>query len=121
MATAEVEVRKRVRELQYDIKRATDKVQLIPYLREAVSFAKTHISEKCDSDLKLPPINPDAKVIFLRDHYSNFASFLLEFLSSDVSSSLTKQEFLKYFATYFLDGCCEAAFLNICSAIQLSR
>lgn len=118
--SAEVEVRKRVRELQYHIKRATDKVELIPYLCEAVSFAKTHKSEKCDTGLKLPPINPDAKLIFLQDHYSNFASFLLEFLSSEVSSSFTKQEFLKYFASYFLNGYCEAAFLNICGAIQQS-
>ena len=119
--SAEVEVRKRVRELQNDMRRAEDRQQLISYLCEAVSFAKTHTSAKFESDLKLPAINPDAKDIFLRDHYSNFATFLLELLSSEVSSSLTKQEFLKYFATYFLDGCCEAAFLNICGAIQHSR
>ena len=119
--SADVEVRKRVRELQDDIKHAKDKVELIPYLCEAVSFAKTSRSEECGLDLKLPPVNPDAKVIFLRDHYSNFASFLLDFLSNDISSSLTKQEFLKYFASYFLDGCCEASFLNICGAIQQTR
>ena len=121
--SASAETRKLVRELQNDMRHAQDKSQLIRSLTEAVAFAKSVQDQTAhkSTNLKLPSINPAAKVIFMRDFYSNFASFMLDFLSTDLSSSLTKQEFLQYFARYFLDGCCEDAFLAICGAIQQSR
>ena len=119
--SASAEVRIRVREIQNNIRYAEDKDQLIKSFCEAAAFAKTENSSKNNTDLKLPSVSLDAKNIFMRDHYSNFASFMLESLSTDLSSSLTKSEFLKYFANFFLNGCCEDAFLNTCGAIYNTR
>lgn len=119
--SADAEVRKCVRELQNAIKCAKDKTKLMSCFCEAAAFAKSSKLEESAIQIQLPALNPEAKNIFMKDHYSNFASFMLDILSDEIPSSLTKQEFLNYFASYFLDGCSEDALLTICAAIQKCR
>ena len=115
--SANVAVRSLVRELQNDIKRAEDKVQLIRVLNEVIALGIVSDEEQ-SVQKSLPIVTSEAKAIFRREHYSNFAYFMLNCLSTDVFASLTKQEFSKYFAAYFLEGCHEDSFLAICGAIQ---
>ena len=116
--SANVAVRNLVRELQNDIKRAEDKGQLIRLLNEVIALGIECDEEQTEHNKSLPIVTSEAKAIFRREHYSNFAYFMLNCLSSDVFASLTKQEFSKYFAAYFLEGCHEDSFLAICGALQ---
>ncbi|XP_053386091.1 telomere length regulation protein TEL2 homolog [Mercenaria mercenaria] len=113
--TLESEVRSRVREIQNGIRNGKDHRQFVECLKNVCKYLPcVDSSKKGDNKEKE---EQECSKIFLKNHYTSFAKFLLDSVTFETVGHLTKSEFTQYFLHFFLNGCCEDAFLAVTFAI----
>lgn len=109
----ESDVRSKVREIQNGIRNVKEQRQIVEHLKDLCRFlqktdVKTDNSEKEDLE---------SNKVFMKNHYTNVARFLLDAVTYETFGHLTKSEFSQYFLHFFLNGCNEDAFLAVTYAV----
>ncbi|XP_060555016.1 telomere length regulation protein TEL2 homolog isoform X2 [Ruditapes philippinarum] len=115
--TLESEIRARVREIQNGIRNGNDQQQFLDCLKKVCKLLPCEESSSAKGDNKALE-DQECSNIFMKNHYTNFTKFLLDCITFENVGQLTKAEFNQYFLHFFLNGCCEDAFLAVTFAIH---
>jgi hypothetical protein len=115
--TLESEIRARVREVQNGIRNGNDHQQFLDCLKKVCKLLPCEESSSAKGDNKALE-DQESSNIFMKNHYTNFTKFLLDCITFENVGQLTKAEFNQYFLQFFLNGCCEDAFLAVTFAIH---
>ena len=114
--TLEVEIRAKAREIQNGIRNGKDHQHFLDCLKNVCKLLPCEDSSVEKGDNKAVE-DKECSNIFMKNHYTNFAKFLLDSITLETVGQLTKSEFTQYFLHFFLNGCCEDAFLAVTFAI----
>ncbi|KAL4239491.1 TEL2 [Mactra antiquata] len=119
--TTESEVRAEVRSIQNNIRciNVNETRKFLENLKQIRKFLPENEICWSDTQTAVPILKRynDGTAIFMKQHYTSFARFLLDVLSIDNVGNLTKADFFQYCTYYFLCGNTEDAFLTLTNAV----
>lgn len=110
----ESDVRSKVREIQNAIRNVKEQRLFVEHLKDLCRFLQ-NTDDKTGNNEKEDDL--ESNKVFLRNHYTNVARFLLDSMTYETVGHLTKSEFSQYFLHFFLNGCSEDAFLAVTYAV----